>query len=80
MITERQESSEVVNDDTPCVKCGKYDQPQWVSTPVSLSPALRKKFHILVYEYSIVFQVASRDCLVNSHGNSSALVVTVLIL
>ena len=30
-VAERQESNEVVNDDTPCIKCGKYDQPQWVS-------------------------------------------------
>ena len=30
LFTEKQ-PSEVVNDDTPCMRCGRYDQPQWVS-------------------------------------------------
>lgn len=26
-----EKEEEVVNDDTPCCKCHKYDHPEWVS-------------------------------------------------
>ncbi|CAG5136604.1 unnamed protein product [Candidula unifasciata] len=28
--TSKEEAEEVVNDDTPCVKCGKYDHPEMI--------------------------------------------------
>jgi len=29
--SEESSEEEIVNDDTPCRRCGKYDNPEWVS-------------------------------------------------
>ena len=49
----KQLSEEFVNDDTPCLKCGKYDQPQWVSGQ-ALNDVIALLFDVVVVAVVVV--------------------------
>ena len=57
----KQLSEEFVNDDTPCLKCGKYDQPQWVSGQ-SLYNVIALLFVVVVVVVLVVSKILVFCC------------------